>query len=272
VGAGGIVGALAALGLVGSPRLARALAMGVLSFAVATIALGAAAHVALALALLAVTGVCNAMVDVAAVTLLQRLVPASHLGRVLGVVEGMWWATIGVGGFVASLLAGAFGVEVALTVAGVALLTVALALHRSMRLVDAAGAVRPEVVEALLGDRIFGALPTLALERVASQAGTVAVAAGAGIIREGETGDRYYVITDGAVEVAAAGVQARLGPGEGFGEVALLRDAPRNATVTAVEATALVAVERSAFLGAVRGSRRSAEAASAVADERAGAR
>jgi MFS family permease len=272
MGAGGIAGSLAALGLVGQPRLARTMVTGVLVWAIAMGLLGVAPHVALAIALLAATGVCNALVDVAALTLLQRLVPVHLLARVLGVVEGVWWGTLGVGGFLASVLADRFGVELALAAVGAALALLAVVLHRAMGAVDLAVTVPRERLDALLRDPILGPLPTAELERLASAAVTVTAAPGDVIVRLGDLGDRYYSIASGVVEVTRPDLERRLGPEDGFGEIALLRNVTRTATVTAVEPTVLVAVERAAFLEAVRGHSRSGATADALVDERSGGR
>ena len=268
MGAGGIAGSLAALGLVGQPRLARVLVTGVLVWAIATGLLGVAPHVSVAMSLLAVTGVCNALVDVAALTLLQRLVPVHLLARVLGVVEGVWWGTLGVGGFLASVLADRVGVELALGAVGAALALLGLLLYRAMGAVDMVVTVPRERLDALLRDPILGPLPTAELERLASAAVTVAAVPGDVIVRLGDLGDRYYSIASGVVEVTRPDLERRLGAGDGFGEIALLRNVTRTATVTAVEPTVLVAVERAAFLAAVRGHSRSAATADVLVDER----
>lgn len=268
MGAGGIAGSLAALGLVGQPRLARVLVTGVLVWAIATGLLGVAPHVSVAMSLLAVTGVCNALVDVAALTLLQRLVPVHLLARVLGVVEGVWWGTLGVGGFLASVLADRVGVELALGAVGAALALLGVLLYRAMGAVDMVVTVPRERLDALLRDPILGPLPTAELERLASAAVTVAAVPGDVIVRLGDLGDRYYSIASGVVEVTRPDLERRLGAGDGFGEIALLRNVTRTATVTAVEPTVLVAVERAAFLAAVRGHSRSAATADVLVDER----
>jgi MFS family permease len=268
MGAGGIVGSLAALGLVGHPRLARTLVTGVLVWSVATGLLGVAPHVAFVVALLAATGVSNAVVDVTALTLLQRVVPGRLLARVLGVVEGIWWGTLGVGGFLASVLAEVIGVELALVVLGTALAALAIALHRPMGAIDAQITVPRQRLEALLRDPILGPLPTPELEQLAGGATDVVAPPGEVVVRMGDIGDRYYAIVEGVVEVESRSSRARLGAGEGFGEIALLRDVARTATVTAVEPTLLTVVDRATFLAAVRGHPRSAAIAEALAEER----
>ena len=94
----------------------------------------------------------------------------------------------------------------------------------------------------------------------------MSVPAGTTVIREGERGDRFYVIANGEVEIAGR----RFGPGESFGEIALLRDVPRTATVTAATDVELVAIERDAFLGAVTGHEPAHITAHAVAAARLG--
>ena len=112
---------------------------------------------------------------------------------------------------------------------------------------------------------MFAPLPELALERVARQLVPVAADAGSEVIRQGDEGDRFYVIDDGRCDVLVDGRQvATLGRGEGFGEIALLRDQPRMATVVSQTPVKLYALEREAFLAAVTGHTESEEAADAL--------
>ena len=74
------------------------------------------------------------------------------------------------------------------------------------------------------------------------------------VIREGDDGDLFYVVLEGSLRVTQGGRELRtLGAGAGFGEIALLRDTPRTATVTATTDVALGAVDRDDFLLAVTG-------------------
>ena len=96
---------------------------------------------------------------------------------------------------------------------------------------------------------IFAPLPGGSLETLVNRLIAVPAVAGETIITEGEAGDRFYVIADGQVEVTAGGRHVNtLGPGDYVGEIALIRDVPRTATVTATQSTQLYAFERDDFL------------------------
>ena len=92
--------------------------------------------------------------------------------------------------------------------------------------------------------------------------------AGDVLFRAGDRGDRFYVVAEGEVEVALADRTEPLGSGEGFGEIALLRDVPRTATVTARSDTVLYALEREDFIAAVTGHPESADAAEVLVSSR----
>jgi CRP-like cAMP-binding protein len=99
----------------------------------------------------------------------------------------------------------------------------------------------------------------------------VSYPAGAAVMTEGETGDAYAIIDRGQVEVSVAGRTVHIqGPGEGFGEIALLRASPRTATVTALVPVEAWLIDCSTFLDAVTGHPASSVAASAVVGERLG--
>ena len=89
--------------------------------------------------------------------------------------------------------------------------------------------------------------------------------AGTEVVRQGEPGDRFFIVGDGHLDVHVDGVRGEpLGPGDFFGEIALLRDVPRTATVTAVENEKLYALERGDFIAAVTGHAESSNAADSI--------
>jgi CRP-like cAMP-binding protein len=124
----------------------------------------------------------------------------------------------------------------------------------------------------LRSNPIFAALPEATLELIAGQLVSLTAAVGDAIFRQGDHGDRYYLVADGRVDVTIDGeVRRSLERGEGFGEIALLRDVPRTATITATTALHLYALERDHFLTAVTGHAETTDTAEALIASRAGA-
>ena len=187
------------------------------------------------------------------------------LARVFGVVETVFYLAIGVGSILAPLL-----VETAVQggrswSSGCSCRCLVVTRARRIVGIDADAVVPVHELELLGLVPMFAPLPQLALERVARQLVPVEAAAGTAVIVQGDEGDRFYVIDEGEVDVVADGRHvASLGRGEGFGEIALLRDVPRTATVTARTPVKLYALERDAFLAAVTGHSASEEAADAL--------
>jgi CRP-like cAMP-binding protein len=146
-----------------------------------------------------------------------------------------------------------------------------LLFWRPLTAVDALAAVPESELSRLRGIPIFAPLPLVTLEQLASRLSRVCVAAGDDVFRRGDPGDRFYVIGEGEVAVAPDGrPPATLGPGAYFGEIALLREVPRTATVTARTEVELYALEGDVFIAAVTGHAPSADAADAVIASRLG--
>jgi len=128
-----------------------------------------------------------------------------------------------------------------------------------------------EAMAAVAAVPLWAELPPAHLLEIARAMRPQAVAEGAEVVRQGEPGDCFYVIADGAFEVVVDGsTVGRLGPGEYFGERALLRDAPRAATVVAVRPSRVFSIDRAAFrayLGHDLALRERLEAALAYRDE-----
>ena len=264
-GVGALAGILVLLGMITTARLSGVFGLGILMWGLPLIVLGIWPSVLLALLCFGIIGVGNVLVDVAGLTLLQRTAPDKVRARVFGVFESVFLATIGIGAVVAPLLMYAFGPRGALVAAGGGLSVVVLLFWRRLATVDAQALV-PERELALLRDiPIFAPLPPVTLEQLASNLSHVRVAAGDVVFREGDHGDRFYVVEKGEVTVEPEGrPPLTLGRGGYFGEIALLRDVPRTATVTALSDVELWALERDIFIAAVTGHAPSAEAADAV--------
>jgi len=269
LGIGGIVGAVAAVTLVGVRRLSRPLAIGTLLWG-APIALAAAWDTkAGALVLFGIVGLANTIVDVSAYTMLQRAVPDRVLARVFGVLESLIYATHAIGGIVAAVLVEAFGLRAALVAVGASLPVIVVVTWPRLRRLDASADVPERALELLRGIEFLDVLPAPALEALAVRAVSVSVPAGEAVFHQGDAGDRFYVIVGGEAEVTVDGLERpSLGAGGYFGEIALLRDVPRTATITALSDLDLLAIERDDFIAAVTGHAPSVEAAGAVVGAR----
>jgi hypothetical protein len=268
-GVGGVLAGLAGMALVGRRRLVPSI-LGSVILICAALALTAFSTAAGAtVALLAVVGGGRALFNLASRTLLQRAVPAEVVGRVFGVAESIAMTGLAVGSALVPLLVAAGGTTAAVLGTAAILPLVALVGGRGLIALDAAAHV-PIVEIALLHSlRIFHALPAPALEGLARSVEPVRLAAGDVLIREGEQGDCFYAIADGRLEVTIGGrpVATKV-RGDGVGEIALLYNVPRTATVTAATPATVFALARPAFLAAVAGHATTAQAAIAVADER----
>jgi len=270
VGVGGLLGAAAAMTLIGRSRLAPAFVLGVVAIGVPIALVALAQGPLTAILLLGVAGVGKSFFDVTARTLLQRTVDDDVLARVFGVQEGLSMAALAVGSAVAPILVVTLGVDATFVLAGLTLPVVALLVLRRIRTVDHdARLADPADVALLRGTPIFEPLGPASIERVARNLVPVEAGPGTIVIREGEPGDRFYVIEEGAMEVSRHGEPlAKLGPGDFFGEIALLRNVPRTATVTASGFASLRSLDRAQFLAAVTGSPAGAVALADVMDRR----
>lgn len=271
VGVGGLLGGVAALGLVARPHLATAFGAGLALAGLPIAAIALYPHVAPALVLLALAGLATTIVDVAGVTLLQRSVPDEVLTRVMGVVQSVFVATLGLGALLAPALVGAIGDRWTLVAVGAPIAVAAAAASPRFRRLDRETAHAPPNVGLLHAVPMFAPLPFAVVEQLARDARLEEVAPGARIVTEGEPGDDFYVIVRGDVDVRTPdGRQQVLHDGDSFGEIALLHAVPRTATVTAASPAELLVIGRDVFLAAVTGHPESAATAHAVAATRLG--
>jgi MFS family permease len=269
VGIGGLIGGFGALALLGRNRLGSDFAVGLVLWGLPILLVGVFPEPAVALFLLAIVGVGVTLVDVAGLTLLQRAVSDEVLTRVLGVVQSVFVGTLGLGAIIAPVLISAFEIRGALIISGALLPVLAALFWRRLHALDAEALAPTRELALLRQIPLFQPLPPATVDQVASTLIPVTATAGTEIVRRGEHGDRFYVVASGEVEVAGLGEQVvTLGPGEYFGEIALLRDVPRTATVRATTDVELYALDRDEFLSAVTGHPASAEAADAVVASR----
>ena len=245
--------------------LTPALLGGAASWGTALVAVGIFPIRALAPVFVGVAGVGRPLIDVAGLTLLQRIVPDRVLSRVFGVLEGFRMAGLAIGLSVAPILFALLGQRATFVVAGAFLPVVFLLAWRPLASIDASVSVPTARLALLRSLPIFAPLSAPSLEQVASRLIPIEAPSGTEIVRQDDPGDRFYIIESGGVSVSKNGRQvAMLEGGDFFGEIALLREIPRTATVTAQKDTRLYALERDDFLEAVTGHPQSAEAAEAV--------
>ena len=266
-GLGTLGGAILAVRLAGGGRLAPAFGVSLSLWGLPLAVIAAFPHPLVAIGGLIVSGLANGRLDVAAFTLLQRCVPRSDRMAVFGVLEAVASLGVAAGGAVAPLLIELLGDRGALAVAGAILPISAVALWPRIHEVDSEAIIPERQLRLLRGVPLFAPLSLTALERLAEAVRPVAVPEGTTILREGEPGRDYFLIAAGEVEISAGGRPiATAGPGDGFGEIALIRDVPRTATVVAVTAVELEVVESGDFLAAVAGPTSAAAAAVIVAE------
>ena len=268
-GVGGLLGAFASLALVGRRRLAYPFAGALVLWGAPIALIGVWPHEWLALSALALVGIGNSVLDVAGFTLVQRIVDDAVLGRVFGVLETGSYAGVGIGAIVAPALVGLFGIRAALVASGLILPALALVFWRTLGRTNDRVVVPERQLELLRGLPIFAPLPAATLERLAMNLVPVHKAAGETLMRAGEAGDRFYVVGEGELEVTLdRGATRRLRAGDACGEISLLRDVPRTATVTTCTDAELYELGREAFVSAVTGSTASSVAADELIETR----
>lgn len=262
VGAGAAASAVLATVLARRRSVAPWLLIAVGGAAGTCLVLALATDLAVAVVVLPLLGVAASLVDVLGRMLLQRSADPRDLGAVFSLVELVGGAGMLAGSVLAQLLLAIGDVDLALIGLAVSLVVVLLATTRTALRADA-GADVPVVEMSLLRELpMFAPATPIALEAVARSAEPVVVPAGAVVVTQGEPGDRFFAVTHGAFDVVMSGERIRVAErGSFFGEVALLADVPRTATITALVDGELLAVDRVPFLVAVTGSDTSHEAA-----------
>jgi MFS family permease len=268
IGLGGLAGAAGALGLHGGSGLGRVFVVALVGWGAPLMLIGAVPVPLVAIAALFATGTSNAVLDVSGFTLMQRDVRNEHRVTVFAVSESLWGSGLLLGCLVAPALVGIFGARGAFIAAGAILPVLALATSRPILQRSPEDADAEKNLTLLRRNALFAPLPLTALDRLAESLTPVVFVRGDVVMRKGEPGDHYLLVTDGELEVSDEGRLLRTcGPGDGVGEIALLRQVPRTATVVARTPVTAFAIDARAFLAAVSGPT-AAAAAEAVAAAR----
>lgn len=252
-GIGSIIGAGLMLALVVRNRLARNLAWGLVLWGAPLVVVGLVPNIAVALLAWALIGLGNSFVDIAAITLLQRAAPRAAAARVFGVLETSMVGGLALGSLAAPIIVGLAGARLALVIVGALLPVLVLLTWSRLRRIDEGAGADEKLIAALRGVPFLAPLPLATLEYLAKRLGKVDLPAGTTLFERGDHGDRFYILTSGTLEIGLEEGAKREDAPASVGEIALLRDVPRTATVAAATDVELWALERDDFLAAVTG-------------------
>jgi MFS family permease len=266
LGLGVVVGGAMTFTFVGRQRLAPVLAIAALASGFALVIVGVVPSASTAAALIIVAGGGFAACDVVGRTILQRATPDVVLARVLGALEGVDFAGLALGSLLAPLVALVVGVQAAVIAAGLLLPAGIVLAWTGLLVIDRHALVPVRAIGLLREAEIFAPLPQPSLEWLARQTRWITVEPGQVLMAEGDRGDAYYVLETGALAVSQGGRPLRVcdARADGVGEIALLRDVPRTATVTARDVSVLLMIRRAEFLEIVAGHTPVREAAQRV--------
>lgn len=256
VGAGGVLGSLGAFALVRRGGLATWFGVGVAMFGAPLALIGVFPDQVTAILLLGLVGVGNALIDVGGFTILARLTEETVLARMFAGFEAILTLGVAIGGLVAPVAIQLFGSRTALVVVGLLAPAAVIAGSSALRRLDGDLRGRDADIEILRAVPMLAALPASTIEQLGLGLQHEQFSPGQVVFEQGDRGDGYYVVESGLAEVVRHGQLVNtFGRGSGFGEIALLRQGPRTATVRASTAGPLqVAVlARPAFLTAVTG-------------------
>ena len=251
-GVGCVAGGAAVLVLLSRARLTRGVGLGAIVFGTALAAVGVVSSLPLAVVALAVFGVGYTLVEVAQATLLQRAAPDHLLGRIAGVTETCQVTALALGSLCAGLAAEELGGETALIGLGAGAAVAVLLLGARVMSLDSSTPIDEYAYELLRAHPIFAPLSVAQTERIAVALEKVAAPGGDNLITAGEASDRFYLVAEGELEIFVDGDLRRVcGPGDGIGEIGLVRDVPRTATVRPLHDAVLLALDRATFLEVV---------------------
>jgi predicted MFS family arabinose efflux permease len=262
--AGVLVGPLAVM-LVRGQRVARSFIGGVAGWGAPMIVLAFTHAPYWPFLMFGLIGAANVFDVAGEYSSLQQVIPSRLMGSALGVRRGALLLSTALGAAVTPLLIDAWGARGTLLATGLLLVVLAAASLPRLTAIDGKIAAPGPDLALLRRVSFFGPLPFAIVEHLARELQTTTYEPGDVIIREGEPGDRFYIIAAGQVSAAKDGHQLReMGTGDSFGEIALLRQIPRTATVTALSQVETRFLAREEFLAAAGGSQESVKSAEEV--------
>ena len=269
LGLGGLLGAGLAITLAGRERLSPAFLLALAGWGAPIAVMGLVVNPLVALGALFAIGVSNALIDVSGFTLIQRMTPNASRIAVLGLIDSVANGGVAIGGLVAPVVIDGLGIQGALIASGLILPVVAVLMSPVLRGMPEGGVGGVRRAELVRGDPLFTPLSLATVEHLAATLTPVRFDDGAAIMREGEPGIDYVLIDSGTAEVSQEGrILRTLGPGSGAGEIALMREVPRTATLRAVGPVTAFSLDRASFLEAVTGHATSRAVAASQVDAR----
>jgi MFS family permease len=267
IGLGGLAGAVGAASLGAHVRLSRVFATSLAMWGLPIAVMGGWPMPLVAIGAMVVTGLSNASLDIAGFTILQRSFPPRERLAAFALLEGAAGLAVALGGILASILLDRVGIRGTLALTGALLPIMAVASWPWISRLELESLVPEGRLALLRRVPLFAPLNLSTIERLAGSMVSLDVPVGEVLMREGDVGDRYLVIETGSVDVSTAGRHLRTcGPGDGIGEIALLRDIPRTATVIATEPTRLLTLDPLSFRAAMAGPAAWAAAEATMAD------
>jgi hypothetical protein len=248
-GGGGLLAGAIIIILVGRKRLVGTLTISIAVTLTALGLVGSWRSEGFVVALFVIVGMGGGVFDTAGQTLMQRSAPPDSIAGTFAIREALANLGLALGAVLVRVAIALGGLQISLLAPAVVGLVLAAALGRRLRSIDNAAVVPQVEIQLLRSLTLFAALPMPTIEGLAHRLEPVLVPRGSRIIVEGERGDCYYCVADGELSVTRDGqLVQRVKRGDGFGELALLRDVPRQATVTADTDSLLYRLEKIDFL------------------------
>jgi MFS family permease len=261
LGVGGVAAAGIVTRLERKPRLGLVILAGMATYCLPTLVFLVSGNPVLAFVLQVVRGAGTLVVDVLAITALQRSLPNDLLARVFGAFNALMLAAVLLGAIVAPVLIDEVSLDAALWFSGLVIPVLCLLGWPVLRRMDRESVARDALlapkVRLLAACNLFADVSAGGIDQLAGAATEVTVRAGQSIVREGEPADAFYVVADGRLSVTARGEADTvetlndLSAGDYFGEIGLIEQIPRTATVTPTTKTVLLRIDGPAFLEAL---------------------
>ncbi len=261
LGTGGVLAAGAVTRLERLPRLGLVILAGMSVYCLPTLLFLFVSSPVAGFVIEAVRGAGTLVVDVLALTALQRSLPSDRLARVFGAFNAFLLTAVLLGGLAAPLLINSLGLRATLWIVGAGLPVACLlgwpALQRADSLAGQRLATLKPKIALLHACDLFDAVSEGTIEQLAGSAQEVSVPDGRAVVTEGERADAFYIVQSGSMSVSARGEHGQpthlrqLSSGEYFGEIGLIEGIPRTATVVAAEPSVVLRIDGSDFVAAL---------------------